>query len=113
MLLGLSSEAIGSPADLAVAVDAEAAGDAGVEAGPELRRFCHAVLRSDGDLERAREALLNVVGPAALVEAAGVVAQFDSINRIADATGTELDDLMAAAMPAVLDGLGVEAMRTD
>jgi hypothetical protein len=34
----------------------------------------------------------------ALVDAAGVVAQFEAINRVADATGTRIDEIIGQAM---------------
>ena len=38
------------------------------------------------------------MGVEALVDAAGVVAQFEAINRVADATGTEIDDMLGQAI---------------
>jgi hypothetical protein len=40
------------------------------------------------------------MGPEALVDAAAVVAQFEAINRVADATGTKIDDLLIQAIKA-------------
>lgn len=42
-------------------------------------------------LERARASVLKSIGAAALVDAAGVAGNFNAIDRIADATGTPLD----------------------
>lgn len=80
-------------------------------AGIELRRFCLAVLGVEGDVDVARQDLLAVVGEAATAEAAGVVAQFDAINRVADATGTQLDQIMEDTMPLVLEGIDLADMR--
>lgn len=54
-----------------------------------MRRFALAVLtRDETELGRARDRVLEDLGPGALVDAAAVVGLFDSINRVADATGT-------------------------
>jgi alkylhydroperoxidase family enzyme len=42
---------------------------------------------SEADLTRAREKLLEEMGPASLVDAAAVVGNFQMMNRVADATG--------------------------
>lgn len=43
-------------------------------------------------LELARQNLHAAVGDAALVDAAGIVGVYDAVVRIADATGTPLED---------------------
>ena len=45
----------------------------------------------DGALKRERETLLDALGPAAFVDACGVVGAFNVVDRIADATGIPLD----------------------
>lgn len=108
----MSSEAAGRAADVAVAVDVATNGDAGVPEGALLRRFALAAVQGDADvLAAAREALSGALGPEALAEAAGVVAQFESINRIADATGIALDESLAEIAPAVFEGIDLEPMR--
>ena len=42
---------------------------------------------SEAELTRAREKLLEDMGPASLVDAAAVVGNFQMMNRVADATG--------------------------
>ena len=70
-----------------------AAGESGVPQGALLIEFAEAVLGSDdGRLARGRAALLDAMGPEALVDAAGVAGLFNAIDRVADATGTPLDD---------------------
>ena len=64
----------------------------GVEHDELLINYADAVVSANQEtLERARRELVNAVGPAALVDTAGVVASFNSIVRIADASGIELD----------------------
>ncbi|MYE84405.1 MAG: hypothetical protein F4X36_21660 [Gammaproteobacteria bacterium] len=75
------------------AVNGDAKGAAvGVEFGPELMLFAESLASRDEDLERRRQALLNAAGPAVLVDAAGVAANFQRMVRIADAIGIPVDD---------------------
>lgn len=68
-------------------------GDGGIPDGGLLIEFAEAVLGADGArLDRARGTLLEALGPAALVDAAGVVATFNAIDRVADSTGTPIDE---------------------
>ena len=75
----------------AVNGDAESAA-VGIEFGPELMRFAESLAARDDDLEHRREALLEAAGPAVLVDAAGVAANFQRMVRIADAIGIPVDD---------------------
>ena len=71
-------------------------GDGGIPDGSLLIEFAEAVLGTDARrLNRARERLLETLGPAALVDAAGVAATFNGIDRVADATGTPIDEAAA------------------
>ena len=65
--------------------------------GRLLVAFAEAVLGADdGALAQARAALA-ALGPAGLVDAAGVVGLFNAIDRVADATGIPLEPEKAAA----------------
>lgn len=77
-------------------------------AGPELVRFATAAVTDLDDLGGAREALRSVVGDAGLVEAAATVAAFEGLNRIADATGIQLDDSLAADTADFRGKLGID-----
>jgi hypothetical protein len=69
-----------------------AADDAGIPQGQVLVAFAEAVLGEDDKvLARARTKLIDELGAAALVDAAAVVANFNAIDRIADATGIPVD----------------------
>ena len=73
-------------------VTGAAAGDGGIPQGALLIDFAEAVLGRDEDrLTRARLKLIEVLGTDALVDAAAVVANFNAIDRIADATGIPID----------------------
>jgi hypothetical protein len=69
-----------------------ATGDAGIPQGDRLADFAEAALGSDEKrLVRARTKLTDALGAAGLVDAAAVVANFNAIDRIADATGIPID----------------------
>ena len=74
--------------------------------GALLVGFVEAVAGSDESrLDDARQALLETLGPAALVDAAGAVASFSAVVKVADGTGLEVDASrteMAAEMRAEL-----------
>ena len=90
-------------------VDAlEMAAGAGVEAGSALVRFTTEVVTGGADLVAARAELRAAVGDAGLAEAAGTVAVFEGLNRIADATGIQLDDNLAADTVDVRGVLGID-----
>ena len=100
MLLGASggdTSGDGAEPDLRLAVEGgeDGDGDGGVAEGRTLRSFAEAV--ATGDVEataRCRRSLRDRLGDAALVDAAAVVALFCAVDRVADATGTRLDEAL-------------------
>ena len=87
--------------------DAESAA-VGIEFGPELMRFAESVATGNAEaLRRSRKALLDVAGPAVLVDAAGVAANFQRMVRIADAAGIPVDDMTTELGQQVRDELGI------
>ncbi|MBT8201679.1 MAG: hypothetical protein HKN74_09725 [Acidimicrobiia bacterium] len=72
-------------------LDARAITDPAVDpllpAGRPLISFVDAVLFRATRLEDTRREVLDAVGESGLVDAAGVIANFEMMNRIADATG--------------------------
>lgn len=91
----------------AVNGDAESAA-VGVEFGPELMRFAESLASRDDDLERHRAVLLETAGPAVLVDAAGVAANFQRMVRIADAIGIPVDERFGEMGQRVRAELGIE-----
>jgi hypothetical protein len=65
--------------------------DGGVPNGNILRRYAEAILDRSQDVVKARIACIEQMGDDATAQAASVVASFDGINRVADATGIRLD----------------------
>jgi hypothetical protein len=60
----------------------------------------------DALLAQCRKAVAKAVGPAGLVDACAVIAAFNVVDRIADATGIPLDEplfLMSREVRAELD----------
>ena len=57
---------------------------------------------------RAREAVAGRLGDAALVDAAAIVASFNAVVKIADATGIPLEDYKAAATEDLRRDLALE-----
>ncbi len=79
------------------AVNGSVAGDAGVVHGAPLLSFTEAVMGDDEErLRRERAALRAVLSPACFVDTAATIAAFNVVDRIADATGIPLDDMMRA-----------------
>ncbi len=110
MLLRASGEMTGSQVDVSAVVDASAAAESGIPAAQELVAFAEAVLGCDeAELQRARGVLLESVGSAGLVDAAGVVGNFQRMVRIADGTGIPLDPPVVALTGEIRQELGLDA----
>lgn len=91
------------------AVTGASEGDAGVSHGRLLVEFAEAVLGEDEQaLARARAELMTALGPAGLVDAAGVVGLFNAIDRVADATGIALEADKAEASADFRAALGLD-----
>ncbi len=78
-----------------------------MEHGEELVSFAKAAVLG-ADIETARETLRALVGDEGLVEAAATVSAFEGLNRVADATGIELDDALNAASADLRDVMSLE-----
>ena len=81
--------------------------DGGVAHGALLGAFVEAVMGEDeAERRRARDAVREVLTPAAFVDACAVVGAFNVVDRIADSTGIPLDaglDVMSAEVRGELD----------
>jgi hypothetical protein len=88
---------------------AGAPGDGGVPHGAALTAFGEAALGRDAEaLRRARSELAARLGPAGVVDAAAVVATFEMMDRVADATGVPLDTPVVAATAGLRRELGID-----
>ena len=82
--------------DLSV-VNGDAGSDAGVEHGARLVAFVEAVMQGDdAAIERERRELLAVLPAESFVDAAATIGAFNIVDRVADATGIALDEMLEA-----------------
>jgi len=83
--------------------------DCGVPASRELLAFADAVCGTDIDaLAVAREALAEVLGPAAVSGASIIAANFCRNDRLANAVGIPLDPPVLAATKDLVSLLGMD-----
>ena len=75
--------------------------------GPELVAFAEAIVTGAQTLTESRGAVVDTLGPRAMVDAAGVASNFERMVRIADATGIELGDSLEQGSADVRDALGL------
>jgi len=93
--------------------DHAAADTSGVEHGNLLIAFAEALVGDDDvTLTHARHAVIEGLSPEAMVDAAGVASNFERMVRIADATGIQLDERMAALSQETRDALHLERFTT-
>jgi len=107
MLLRASGETQGESFDLNAVVDEKAT--SGVPHGEVLTSFAKAAVgESDDALRAARDVLEQEMGAAAVTDAAGIVANFQRMVRIADATGIPLDKPVAVFTVDMREELGLD-----
>jgi hypothetical protein len=84
-------------------------GDGGIPHGGLLIEFAEAaIVGDDARLSAAREQVLKTLGPESLVDAAGIVATFNAIDRVADATGTPIDEERLEPTAEMREHLGID-----
>jgi len=106
----VGSQQTGDSYDLKAVTGGAASGDTGIANGALLLAFADAVLGDDDKrLADARVAIVAAMGEAALVDSAGVAGFFNAIDRIADSTGTPLDDQTIAETEDLRADLGINA----
>jgi hypothetical protein len=93
--------------DLAL-VNGAGAADGNIPHGRLLAGFAEAVVTDAAALPGLRARLVEAMGGAALVDAAAVVALFNAIDRVADATGIPLEDWKAEDTADMRAALGVD-----
>lgn len=107
-MLRVSAQATSSEVDLQAINGDPASAAVGIAFGPELMRFAESVAMRSPDLPECRKELLEAAGPTALVDAAGVAANFQRMVRIADAIGIPVDDMQAEIGRGVRDELRID-----
>ena len=87
-------------------------GDSGIPDGGILMEYAEAVLGDDAQrLNIARKTVIATLGEKACIDAAGVVATFNAIDRVADATGIPLEDWKLESSEDFREDLGIEKFR--
>lgn len=87
-------------------------GGVGVPGAGVLLPFADAALSFDpARIAAARAAVGAALGEAAVVDAAAVIAGFNGITRIADATGIPLEDAKAERTEDWRHAIGIDAFR--
>ncbi len=82
--------------------------DSGVPAGAVLLAYADAVVGADlAALERARTALSEALGPAAVAGAAAIAGNFTKNDRIANGLGIPVDDMVLKATEDLRARLGL------
>ena len=113
MLLRVSGKATGEDLEIGVVTGREA-GDGGVAHGAALVTYAESVMGDDDTvLAKSRQALLERIGPEGLVDAAAVIAGFNVVDRIADATGIPLDEGMDMATAKMRERIGIDAFAPE
>lgn len=106
-LLRASGEHSGEQYDLS-AVLGDSGKDTGIPDADVLIRFAEAVVGYDeAETAAARQAVIDRMGEAALVDAAGIAANFNAIDRVADSSGIPLEDEKAAITEDFREDLGI------
>ena len=99
--------------NIALVADPSKADQSPVKNAGELIAFADAVISRDTDaIDTARAELLSAVGPAGLVDAAGVVGNFQRMNRIADAGGAVVDPPVRVLTANIRDELGLDELAS-
>jgi hypothetical protein len=112
-MLRASVEANRGEVDLRAITEGARDDSVGVAHAAELSVFAEAAVRGEERaLASARDALRARAGSQAVVDAAGVIGNFERMTRIADATGIPLDGASQVASEDFRSALGLEAFAS-
>ena len=112
MMLRVSGQVSGEHADLSL-VTGHGMDDGGVPYGRSLIAFVEAVMGDDdGVLANRRQQLAEAIGGEALVDATAVIAMFNYLDRVADATGIPLDEMLESTTKDIRSSLGIDEWKT-
>jgi len=109
-MLRASSEATDVPLDPRAITDASI--DPLTDGGSHLIGFVDAVLVG-GDVEGTRALLESTLGPDAIVDASGVIANFEMMNRIAEGAGMPVGKGSLARTEEWRSLVGLDRFRHD
>ena len=108
-MLRESSERHDEAVELKSIMDGDVA--SGVPHGAALLAFSEAVVARDhATIGKTRDAVVDDIGEAAMVDVAGVISNFERMVRIADATGIGLGRFEDSTAE-IRESLGIEAFR--
>jgi hypothetical protein len=108
-MLRVSSELEGEKVDLQSVIEGSKV-QSGVPFQDELLAFAEVALGDDDEaITEAREAVRAKMGDEAVVDAAGVIANFQRMVRIADGAGIPLDTPVAVATSMIRSELGLNS----
>jgi hypothetical protein len=83
--------------------------DCGIPHAALLVAFAEAVIGDDDiGLNDARQRLAATLGDAALVDSAAVIATFNGLDRVADATGIQIEQAKAVETAEIRAALGID-----
>ncbi|MCP4003410.1 MAG: hypothetical protein GY725_04365 [bacterium] len=112
-MLRASIEFHGSDGDVRAVTEGEKLGDAGIEHGERLMTFARAAVAGDeAELATARDALRAAAGSEVVVDAAGVIGNFQRMVRIADGTGIPIDGVVRALSEDFREDIGIDDFVT-
>ncbi len=107
-MLSVSARTSGEDVNLNGIVDGNAVAT-GIPGGGALLAFAEVCLGDDSAaIADARQRVLDELGEAAMVDAAGVIANFQRMVRIADGTGIVLDAQVAELTAELRQDLGID-----
>ena len=81
--------------------------DSGIPGGNLLLRLVDALLTGREPLAPLHQEIIDVLGPEALVDAAGVFGNFEMMNRVADATGIPVPAARVERERHIVDAFGL------
>jgi DNA-binding phage protein len=108
-MLRASSDATGSSYELDAISQGKEAGDGNIPHGALLVELADATFaRNEEAMARLRTEVADKMGADAVVDACGVIANFQRMVRIADGTGIPLDDMMMSMSSDIRPQLGLD-----
>lgn len=113
MMLRVSATTTDTEIALQGVVGDKASAATGIAYGAELMHFAECIaLRDEKVMAESRKALLGAAGPAVLVDAAGVAANFQRMVRIADSIGIPFDYMDSPTVQAIQQELGLKGFAS-